>query len=264
MSPRTVAVNPRTVAVVSDIHGVWPVLEAILAEPDVLAADLVVAAGDLVSGPMPVETLDGLTALGDRVVLVRGNADREVVDATAGAPSAYPETTFAAGQLRADQLAVLAALPHPVTLELDGFGPVLFCHGTPGSDVDVVLADSSVERWLEVTRDVDPAVRTIVCGHTHTPFVRFVQGRLVLNPGSVGMPYSRPGGAWALLVDGQVSLRHTPIDVDAMCTRIVAESAYPDVRAWVDEYVRAVNSDIDALRVFGPLDGRGEAPRPRT
>lgn len=248
--------NPRSVAVVSDIHGVWPVLEAILAEPAVRGADLVVATGDLVSGPMPVETLDGLTALGDRVVLVRGNGDREVTEAVAGAASAHPETTFAAQMLRPDQLAVLAALPHPVTIDVAGFGPVLFCHGTPTSDVDVVLADSSVERWLEVTASVDPAVRTIVCGHTHTPFVRYVEGRLVLNPGSVGMPYSRPGGAWALLVDGQVSLRHTAIDVDATCDRIVAESTYPDARAWADEYVRAVNSDVDALRAFGPMDGR--------
>jgi hypothetical protein len=70
------------------------------------------------------------------------------------------------------------------------------------------------------------------------------------------MPYGRPGGAWALLRDGQVSLRHTPINVDATCDRIVAESTYPDRRAWADEYVRARHSDAVALTVFAPRDGR--------
>ena len=56
----------ETVAVLSDVHGVLPVLEAVLAEPDVRAADLVVVTGDHAAGPMPVEALDALTGLGER------------------------------------------------------------------------------------------------------------------------------------------------------------------------------------------------------
>ena len=65
-----------SVAVLSDVHGVLPVLDAVLAEPDVAAADLIVVTGDHASGPQPVEVLDRLVGLGDRCVLVRGNADR--------------------------------------------------------------------------------------------------------------------------------------------------------------------------------------------
>ena len=64
-----------SVAVLSDVHGVLPVLDAVLAEPDVAAADLIVVTGDHASGPQPVEVLDRLVGLGDRCVLVRGNAD---------------------------------------------------------------------------------------------------------------------------------------------------------------------------------------------
>ena len=53
-----------TVAVLSDVHGVLPALEAVLAEPEVLAADAVVLTGDLAAGPMPVPTLDLLASLG--------------------------------------------------------------------------------------------------------------------------------------------------------------------------------------------------------
>ncbi|MBR7742123.1 metallophosphoesterase family protein [Phycicoccus sp. BSK3Z-2] len=247
---------PETVALLSDTHGVLPVLEAVLAEPEVRSADLVVVTGDLVSGPMPVETLDALTSLGDRVLLVRGNADREVVEASRGAACEHPESVFAAEILGADRLALLAGLPHPVTLAVQGFGDVVLCHGSPRDDDEVVLVDTRPSRWAEAFADLPDSVRTVCCGHTHMPFVRLVDRRLVVNPGSVGMPYGRPGGAWALLRGGQVSLRHTPVDVDAACARIVAESAYPDAAAWADEYVRAVHSDVEALASFGPRDGR--------
>lgn len=245
-----------SVAVLSDVHGVLPVLEAVLAEPEVAGAGLVVVTGDHAAGPMPVETLDLLSSLGERCVLVRGNADRELVAITRGEPCEHPESVWAAAQLRPDQVALLDQLPHPVTIEVDGFGPVLFCHGSPRDDDEVVLVDTRLECWGEAFEGLPPGVRTVVCGHTHMPFMRLVDRRLVLNPGSVGMPYGRPGGAWALLRDGQVSLRHTPIDVDAACGRIVAESTYPDREAWADEYIRSRHSDAVALTAFAPRDGR--------
>jgi hypothetical protein len=88
------------------------------------------------------------------------------------------------------------------------------------------------------------------------PFIRLVDRRLVINPGSIGMPYGRPGGAWALLRDGQISLRHTHVDVDAAIAAVVAGSTYPDRASWAEEYLRSANSDADALRAFGPRDGR--------
>ena len=242
----------RSVVVLSDIHGVLPVLEAVLAEPDVQTADLVVVTGDHAAGPMPVETLDALVGLGDRIRLVRGNADRELVMVAGGGQSAHAESEWAARQLRPEQVDLLAGLPHPLMLDLPGRGPTVFCHGTPRDDDEVVLVDSAPERWAAVFDGLDDDVRTVVCGHTHMPFVRLVNRRLVINPGSVGMPYGWAGGSWALLSEGQVSLRHTPIDVDAVCARIVAESSYPDRAAWADEYVRSRNSDVDALRAFTP------------
>ena len=176
----------ETVAVLSDVHGVLPVLEAVLAEPDVEAADLVVVTGDHAAGPMPVETLDALAGLGERGLLVRGNADRELVAVAGGEACPYPESVWAAEQLRPDQLGLLAGLPHPVMIEVRSFGTVVFCHGTPGDDEEVVLVDSPLQRWAEVLGGLPEEVRTVVCGHTHMPFVRLVDRRLVLNPGSVG------------------------------------------------------------------------------
>lgn len=241
------------VAVLSDVHGVLPALKAVLAEPDVAAAELIVLTGDIAAGPQPVRTLDLLLSLGDRVVWVSGNCERALVAAARGADVSEPITAWAGKQLRADQVALLDGLPKSVTLELRGLGEVLFCHATPRDDEEFVLVDSSLDRWAEV---LDGAPDTVVCGHTHMPFHRLVDRRLVVNPGSVGMPYGRPGPHWALLRDGTAALRHTELDLDAAAEAIVAASAYPGVGAWVDEYVRTAYSDVEALTTFTPPGDR--------
>jgi len=60
------------VAVLSDIHGVAPALEAVLAEPDVRSVERIVVTGDISAGPWPVAVLDRSLAFGQRVVVVRG------------------------------------------------------------------------------------------------------------------------------------------------------------------------------------------------
>jgi putative phosphoesterase len=241
-----------SVAVLSDIHGVLPVLDAVLAEPEVQSADLIVVTGDHASGPQPGEVLDRLVAEGDRVRLVRGNADRELVALCRGQAIEVPDdvTAWAAGQLTRTQISLLAELPHPIIIEVDGFGPVVFCHGSPRRDDEIVLVDSPLSRWQEAFAGLPAQQATVVCGHTHMPFIRLVDRRLVVNAGSVGMPYGRAGGSWALLQDGGVSLRHTVIDVDAAIEAVVMASAYPLRRAWAEEYLRATHSDADAIAAF--------------
>ena len=248
----------ESVAVLSDIHGVLPALDAVLAEPAVLAADRIVLTGDIAAGPQPSDVLDRLTSLGDRVTWVRGNADRELVELARGEVDDVgdPIAHWAARQLGADQVDWLASLPLSVLLDVGEFGPVLFCHATPRDDAEVVVVDSRLERWSEVLAGLPDEVMTVVCGHTHMPFARLANRRQIVNPGSVGMPYGRPGGHWALLENGDVSLRRVEIDVDAAIAAVVRDSTYPDRAAWADDYLRAQASDADAIRALGPRDGR--------
>jgi predicted phosphodiesterase len=247
-----------SVAVLSDIHGVLPALEAVLAEPDVAAAGCIVVTGDIASGPQPAEVLDRLLGLGDRVVWVRGNADRELVSLARGEDIEIPDeiTPWAAAQLSAAHVGWLAGLPHPVTLEVEGFGPVLFCHGSPRSDEEVVLADTRLDRWAEVLADLPADVMTVVCGHTHMPFVRLAHRRQIINPGSVGMPYGRAGAHWALLSAGSVSLRRSEFDLRQARADLCRLSSFPGVAGWADYFLFSRASDAEALTAFGPRDGR--------
>jgi predicted phosphodiesterase len=249
----------ETVAVLSDIHGVLPALVAVLAEPDVRSADRVVLTGDLAAGPQPVETLDLLASLGERALWVRGNADRELAELARGGGGVIPDPVapWAASQLRPDQVELLAGLPLVAELDLAGLGRTVFCHATPRDDEEVVLVDSSLERWSEVLSPLDGGVSAVVCGHSHMPFLRLAHRRTVVNPGSVGMPYGGAGAHWALLGGSvRVSLRRTEFDLDAACAQIAADSGYPEAGWWADTYLRSRFSDADALRTFGPRDGR--------
>jgi len=250
----------RSVAVLSDVHGMLPALDAVLAEPLVQDAEQIVLTGDLAAGPMPVQTLDRLVGLGDRVILVRGNADRELVSLARGEVDDVgdPIAPWAASLLRPEQLDLLASLPYPVTLSIEGFGPVMFCHAVPDDDEQVVLVDTRLSRWAEILAELPDEVTTLVCGHTHMPFVRLAHRRLIVNPGSVGMPYGRAGAHWALLADGAVTLRRTMFDVATARAEIAAVGS-PLALEWAEEYLDQVASDLEAVEVFGPRDGRSPA-----
>lgn len=248
-----------TVAVLSDIHGMLPALDRVLDEPAVRDAELIVVTGDHTWGPQPAQVLDRLVELGDRALLVRGNADRELLQMSRGVDIGLgddPLSVWGAGQLTPAHQRLIDGMPESVTLDVEGFGPVFFSHATPRGDDEVVLVDSRPERWAEVLRDLPADVLTVVCGHTHMPFVRLADRRFVVNPGSVGLPYGRAGAHWAVLDHGAVTLHRTLIDADELIREAAAGSDFPGVLTWLDEAVRTPASDVEAIGVFGPRDGR--------
>ncbi len=244
------------VAVLADIHGNLPALDAVLADVAAAGVDAIVLNGDLATGPMPAETLERLAGLGDKAVWVRGNADRELAAAYDGAldpelpVEARVPTQYCASRLERSHRDLLAGLPLSVTLEVTGLGPARFCHATAGCDTQIVLVDSSLEDYRAgFAGSTEP---TVVLGHTHMPFDRLADRRRFVNPGSVGMPYGNAGAYWALL-GPDVVLRRTRYDTAAAAeTMRDAAPGYPDLAGFLAENVVTVPSDAAALAVFSP------------
>jgi putative phosphoesterase len=176
------------VAVISDIHGNVAALNAVLSDAASRRVDHIVNLGDICSGGLfPRETADRLMPL--RLPTIRGNHERQLFDQV-------PERMglsdrHATGSLRPEQLAWLAALP--ATLRF--FDDVLLVHGTPDSDLTYLLETATEEGLRAATHaeveqragSVDAAV--VLCGHTHLQRVmKLDDGRLIINPGSVGLP----------------------------------------------------------------------------
>ncbi len=242
------------VAVLADIHGNLPALDAVLSDVDAAGVDAVVLNGDLATGPMPAETLDRLAGLGDKAIWVRGNADRELAAAYDGTlSSALPEqvrlpTEYCATRLAGRHRDLLGGLPLSVTVEVAGLGQVRFCHATARSDTEIVLVDSPLDRYRDAFAAT--AEPTVVLGHTHMPFDRLADCRRFVNPGSVGMPYGGTGAYWALL-GPDVVLRRTCYDAAAAAeTFRAAAPGYPDLADFIAENVLTAPSDALALAAF--------------
>ena len=250
------------VAVLADVHGNLPALEAVLAEVDRVDVDRIVLLGDIAAGPMPGGTLDRLAELGDRAVWVHGNGERDLVNAFDGTIPAGPAAdTVARGAplLEKRHRDLIADLPLTVSLDVDGLGPTLFCHATPRRDDEVVLVDSPLERWRAALQGVQEQL--VVCGHTHMPFDRLVLGRRVVNPGSVGMAYGPPGAYWAVL-GPTVQLMRTRYDARSAAERIAA-SGHPNAADWAEEYVLHPHGDdaaLDAFTAIAANDGSMSTP----
>lgn len=206
-------------AAISDIHGNRLALEAVLADIARLGSDAIVNLGDVVSGPM--DPLGTIRLLIERdFPTVRGNHDRLVVERKGDRLDAY-----VGDAMGAEDLAWLRSLPPARSLGSD----IFLCHGTPRSDTAPWLDD-----WFDARSMTLPDEETVtrladgidfpvmLCGHTHVPrSVRLRDGRLIVNPGSVGLPflYGSPDAHYAMIErragDWTVSLRTVPYDHQA-------------------------------------------------
>jgi predicted phosphodiesterase len=235
------------VAALYDIHGNLPALEAVLAEVEEAEPDVVLVGGDIVLGPMPRETLELLLGLGERALFVRGNCDRLMGEEIGEAGLNADRARWSAEQLQRGQRAWLAALPDTQSLDVDGLGPTLFCHGSPRSDEEILTAISSELRVGETVAGV--AEQIVVCGHTHVQFDRAAAGKRLVNAGSVGMPYeSLPGAYWALFGPG-LEMRRTDYDREAAAEAIRA-TTFPDAREFAEENVLTIPSGQEATELF--------------
>jgi putative phosphoesterase len=189
-----------SVATLYDVHGNLRALEAVLEEiPD--DATIVVGGNVVAGGEQPSGTLERLRALGERVIWIRGNADRELHPEEEGlAPQDFLDEARAA--LTEEQIEFLHDLPPTAQI-----GNVLYVHASPRNDLDIFTELTPEERIAFLFADVDADV--VVCGHTHMQFDRVVAGKRVVNSGSVGMPYEvEPGAYWTI----DLEHRRTPYE----------------------------------------------------
>lgn len=239
------------IAVLSDIHGNAWALDAVLEEMAHVHVDRVLNLGDCFFGPLdPKGTHERLLSRGWPTV--RGNQDRALLD---GADN--PTARFTLAEIGREGVAWLTLQTNPTVSQ----GMILACHGDLEHD-DVTLIERVDEpgrvrtatdaELAEALGDADGSVEIVLCGHSHQPgMVRLADGRLVVNPGSVGLPAytaetphphameaGTPHARWALLERPRrgawrVELRATPYDVTAAAAA-AREHDRPDWARWIE------------------------------
>jgi putative phosphoesterase len=221
------------VAALSDIHGNIRALNAALEDLEHDKPDAIVVCGDVAAGPFPSEVLERLMGLGERAYFIRGNADRELIDAYDNHLQYNPEvenpaqffSSWSAQHINQRQRNFLASFEDRVVLAVTGLGGVLFCHGSPRSDEEIITSLTPVDSLAKLLVGLQEKV--VVCGHTHHQFNRKINGYRVINAGSIGMPYEGIPGAFWVLLGPDINLRRTEYDYQRAVEDALS-AGYPD------------------------------------
>jgi putative phosphoesterase len=213
------------ILLVADIHANWPALQAIN-EPH----DVCLCVGDLVDyGLEPAPCVDWVRRRAHHTV--RGNHDHGAAhDVVVTAQSGFKYLTSVTRPLTrqllsAPDLRFLGELPVTKVVTLD-HTRFLLVHATPRDPLDEYLA-ADAEQWAKRVENVDADI--ICVGHTHLPFVMEVGGKIVVNPGSVGLPRDgNPRAAYAVIQGRKVELKRVEYPVESTI-EVIQQSALPDL-----------------------------------
>lgn len=225
------------IAVLADIHANPAALHAVIEDVESWSPDLVIVAGDMVGrGPQSRVCLELVLRMRDERGwrVIRGNHERYVLQyeqerQRPDFPTSGPQfevsrvAAWTHGQV-ADMIPEITALPEQLTLDLDGEHLAIY-HASVRHDRDGIYRGAPLD---EVRAQIDPAAAVFCAGHTHTPLVRQVDATLVVNTGSVGLPFDGDTRAsYARLTRGrqgwQASIRRVRYDV-TVTERAFAES----------------------------------------
>ena len=211
-------------AILYDIHGNRPALEAVLADARDAGATRWLLGGDYSAfGAWPVECVELLRDLGDDATWIRGNWERWQVE-----EDAVPDTEVIQGAA----VAVRAALGPSALEELGGLptsaviGDTLFVHASPVSDIEAFSVEADPESDDQLLAGV--VQKRVVFGHSHVQFARrSSSGVALVNAGSVGLPWDGDVRAAYSTIDddGTLALRRVEYDVEVAACAVEALGA---------------------------------------
>lgn len=231
------------VAIVSDIHGNRSAFEAVLAELQEVAPDLVLHGGDLAAGGAhPAEIIDQIRSLGWPGVA--GNVDEmlwapeRLTEYAAANPkiatilAMVGETILPTlSKIGEERLHWLEKLPHRYSH--DG---LCLVHASPADLWRAPMPNASDDELQTTYASLQAQI--VVYGHIHRPYIRRLQGMTVANTGSVGQPYDGDRRASYLLIDGEsITIRRVEYEVERAAEELL-HSGLPNA-AWMSQILLA-------------------------
>jgi putative phosphoesterase len=197
------------IAVLADIHGNLPALNAVLAKIKSEDVNHILVAGDFLGGPYPVEVLELLCAL--NAYMIRGNSDEYVLkihsnptDSNWYKSKQFSPTYWTYKHLNQYWLNFIYSLPKKKVISFKETDDILMVHSIyfpmlPTDSSGVLITDKYNEIVNTYTKSIEQLV--LIFAHNHVPWNQEINGRLTLNPGSVGCPLNGTIGAQYALME---------------------------------------------------------------
>jgi putative phosphoesterase len=177
-------------ALISDLHGNLVALRAVLAHIERVGVDRLVCLGDVATlGPAPGAVIETLAELGCACILGNHDAfllDAELIHGYTEAPLVVAAVDECRAALGPAELDFVRTFTPTLELEMDGATLGLY-HGSPRSHMEDMLATTPAD---ELDRKLGERRATVMAGgHTHIQMLRQHRGTLLVNPGSLGLPF---------------------------------------------------------------------------
>lgn len=240
------------IAFISDIHGNFTALQAVLADIKLQNTDQIICLGDTVTlGPQPKEVLNTLKEL--NCVFITGNHDAALLDPEEAekfeiTEHLIPDLYWCRERLTLDDLNFIGAFKSTHEIELPNGVAVLCFHGSPFSSTDLIQSttpEDQLDKYFE-----DQKANVFIGGHSHIQMYRRYGDKLILNSGSVGNSFMfaySPGNVPSLLPWAEytiISQKENYLDVDlrrvyfdtAELLKLVSQSGLPGTDWWLRQY----------------------------
>ncbi len=229
------------IAFISDIHGNAIALDSVLADIRNKSVDKIIVLGDLCyRGPEPKRSLELIRSLDADVIkgnadewVVRGVLQGEVPDTVLDMMNREREWTVA--RLEQSDLDDLKNLPTVINFQFKNIAINVF-HATPDSLFESVLPDAAEDIIVSKLMSSTDA-RIYIYGHIHRPFIRYINGKTIMNTGSVGLPFDGLAMASYAIVEieeGSIktSIQRVGYDVEKVAAQYLT-MAYPNAERMV-------------------------------
>ncbi|MGM0875358.1 MAG: metallophosphoesterase family protein [Bacillota bacterium] len=218
------------IAFISDIHGNAVALESVLEDIKKKNIDRICILGDLCyRGPEPVRSLNIVRSLNTEVI--KGNADEWVVRGVRkgevpdrALEMMNEEREWTVSKLQQSDLDYLANLPKELSLEIKGVSIHAF-HATPNNLFHVIPPNADDE---DIKNKLMSSTKSeiYIYAHIHKPYIRFINGQVVMNIGSVGLPF-----------DGVTKASYGVIEINEAGFSTSIERVDFDLQRVVDQYL---------------------------
>lgn len=242
-------------AILSDIHGNGDALDAVLDSAKQKNIDEFIVAGDIVTDFCnDAYVIEKIRQLAKYVIM--GNReeyllkwDDNIKEKNINKYEQYSSIRCAYESLNIEECEYIKNLPEQLEIKVNDYYSIRVCHGSPFSMYDLVYENETDDLIKKSFKSIEQNI--LICGHTHYPFYKWMDKKLVINAGSVGVHYHNKliqTGYYILDINGKdinIEFINVKYDFDLLQEKLRGTDVYKNSPIWIDLSIESIKRGED-------------------